>query len=52
MNVQQIKAEICDHYCKFPDQYDDGDQFLVQEIECVNCPLNELEGDEDDTKAS
>lgn len=48
MKLQQIKTEICDYYCKFPDQYSADDQYLIQENECIKCPLNQLTGDDDE----
>lgn len=43
--LEAIAGEICDHYCKFPDQYDvqgmTEDEFtekLVKE-RCAMCPL-------------
>lgn len=43
--LEQIASEICDHYCKWPDQYfqtnDNEDAYaetLVEE-KCMMCPL-------------
>lgn len=37
--LDQIKTEICDKYCKWPEQYDIDDDALIDE-HCNNCPLN------------
>lgn len=41
--LQRIAEDICDHYCKFPEQYegDDGIDRLISE-HCENCPINKL----------
>ena len=40
MNIEEIKEQICDEYCKWPFIVDnEGD---LNEI-CENCPLNKLE---------
>jgi hypothetical protein len=44
---EEIKTEICDHYCKYPDIYDtreDSDEEygkMIKEV-CNSCPLNRL----------
>lgn len=37
---QEIAETMCDHYCKFPEAYDDEDRMHVEK--CEECPLNEL----------
>lgn len=42
---EDLAAEICDHYCKFPEAYDTGhddDNDRMIEEKCNNCPLGEL----------
>ena len=42
--VEKIKEEICDKYCKFPDQYGKtatGAEEMV-DVVCKNCPLCRL----------
>lgn len=38
--VEVVCEEICDHYCKWPDQYKDEDALI--EEKCNDCPLNRL----------
>lgn len=43
--LEAVASEICDHYCKFPDQYDvvglTEDEYTEKLVEerCVMCPL-------------
>ena len=37
---EDLAAEICNHYCRFPEAYDDNDRMI--EEKCNNCPLREL----------
>ena len=37
--TEDIVADMCDHYCKFPGEVKDED--LLNEI-CEGCPLNKL----------
>lgn len=42
--VQEIANEICDKYCKYPENWDsekEGCELFESEI-CKNCPLNRL----------
>jgi hypothetical protein len=42
--LEEIASEICNHYCKYPDQWDaekEGMDLCESEI-CENCPLNRL----------
>ena len=36
----EVKALMCDHYCKYPDNYTDNDRLI--EEQCDKCPLNRL----------
>lgn len=41
--LQKIVEEICDDYCKYPDQYLNSDELIESEDSpCNNCPLNRL----------
>ena len=37
---ENLAVDICDHYCKFPGEYEDKD--LMIEEKCNDCPLGEL----------
>ena len=41
--IEEIKEDICDNYCKYPTEYEDNE---ILEMVCNRCPLNKLEGDE------
>ena len=44
INFDEIAAEICEKYCKYPDEYDEekeGVPLCDSEI-CKNCPLNKI----------
>lgn len=38
--IESIKERMCDKYCKYPNECDDGDEMI--DTICVNCPLSEL----------
>ncbi len=38
--LEEIANDFCDHYCKFPTQYDDEDELMEQR--CEKCPLNKI----------
>ena len=38
--VDGVKDDMCDGYCKYPDQIHDIDRLL--DTVCSNCPLNRL----------
>ena len=38
--IEDIKSQICDEYCRYPYDYEDIREF------CANCPLNKLDYDE------
>lgn len=42
--IDGIKEQICDHYCRFPEGYgdkeDDQDRMWIER--CQFCPLNKL----------
>ena len=41
--LEEIKTEICDRYCKYPDNWDEEkDGELVDSDICRDCPLNRL----------
>jgi len=46
--LEKIAEEICDNYCKFPQEYnsrtDDPDKNweLLSKEKCENCPLNKM----------
>ena len=40
--LEDAVSEMCDHYCKFPEQWDgDPDEFHESEI-CRKCPLTKV----------
>ena len=44
--IEEIKQQICDHYCKYPGEYKAKDSILdmqdmINEV-CDSCPLNAL----------
>lgn len=39
--LSKIVAELCDHYCKYPEQYVENERKLYDE-HCADCPLNYL----------
>ena len=44
-DIEDIKADICDHYCKFIDKVNanEMDYDILLETLCDKCPLNELD---------
>lgn len=41
--IFQIASQICDHYCKYPDTYDEDEAGTpMAESICIKCPLNKL----------
>lgn len=40
--IEEIKEDICDNYCKYPCEIADDN---VLKVICDKCPLNRLEGD-------
>ena len=42
--IEDIKEQICNEYCKYPNQWDEnvmGYELCESEV-CANCPLNRL----------
>lgn len=42
--LEEIKTEMCDKYCKHPESYrlfGDTEEEMIDEV-CVNCPLSRL----------
>ena len=42
--LEQVKEEICNDYCKWPDTYNEEAEGceLIDSEHCQNCPLNQL----------
>lgn len=43
--IEEVKANICDHYCKYTAGFIDADDEAFAELVnqyCVDCPLNRL----------
>ena len=41
--LEEIANEICNDYCKYPDEWDEEKDGELSESEvCRNCPLNRL----------
>ena len=43
--LEEVIAEMCDHYCKYPEMTPEGESedWLWEEgSPCENCPLNKL----------
>ena len=42
--IQEIVDDICQHYCKYPDIWDEEAEGmeLAESDHCMNCPLNRL----------
>lgn len=38
--LEEVKEDICDNYCKYPTEYEDNE---LLEVVCNRCPLNRLE---------
>ena len=43
-NLDEVKAGICDDYCKYPEQIKDDEELMTI---CENCPLMRLQEAED-----
>ena len=41
--IEEVVDDICMHYCKWPDQWNEDDGELSDSEICQNCPLNRLE---------
>lgn len=54
IELNNLKERICDDYCRFPNYYSnlygdpDAAQEAMEEWECKQCVLNEMEVEEDD----
>lgn len=44
LQIEEIKSQMCDFYCKFPGMYDKETEELelMESKICENCPLNRL----------
>lgn len=40
-DLEEIKSEICDNYCRYPREYADQEEMI--DTVCVTCPLLRLE---------
>lgn len=40
--IEEVRDEMCNKYCKYPDLWDDENGELCDSEECQNCPLNKL----------
>ena len=42
--IEEVKEDICNHYCKYPDIWDEEEQGteLIDSEYCQKCPLNKL----------
>jgi RNase P subunit RPR2 len=40
--LEEIKGQVCDKYCRFPEAYPENEQERMYEEKCNNCPLNLL----------
>ena len=40
--IEDIKTEICNHYCHYPYIWDEDDGELADSEICANCPLGRL----------
>ena len=46
--IEEVSADICNNYCKYPDLWEKGEIEHSEDIElsesdiCANCPLNKL----------
>ena len=51
--LEGLKEKICDYYCRFPEYYvnlygdPDAAQEAMEEWECKQCALNEMEVDDE-----
>lgn len=39
-----IAEDICDNYCKYPEQWHGDREDLYESETCRNCPLNKING--------
>lgn len=39
---EEIKEQMCDHYCKYPAEWDEDDGPLEDSEICATCPLTRL----------
>ena len=39
--IEDIKTQMCDHYCKYRDEWDEDDRPIEDAI-CKSCPLTRL----------
>lgn len=40
--IEKIKEEICDNYCRFPFEHDPTDDETLEDKYCRVCPLTRL----------
>ncbi len=41
--IEDVKIEICDHYCKYPDIWDEEkEEQTLEDAKCRLCPLGRL----------
>lgn len=40
--IEDIKTEMCSHYCHYPYIWDEDDGELTDSEICANCPLGRL----------
>lgn len=42
--IEEVRAEICEHYCKWPEKWDEEAEGceLIDSSLCSNCPLGRL----------
>ena len=40
--IEEVRDEMCNKYCKYPDLWNDENGELCDSEECQNCPLNKL----------
>ena len=40
--IEEVKEDICNNYCKYPEQWKEEDGELCESEICANCPLNRL----------
>lgn len=39
--VEDIKTQMCDHYCKYRDEWDEDDG-PIEDVICKSCPMTRL----------
>lgn len=39
--VEDIKTQMCDHYCRYRDEWDEDDG-PIEDVICKSCPLTRL----------